>query len=380
MLKAVIVDDELLAIQRLQKIVEETNAVKVVKTFENGDGLLEEIIKSNIDLVFLDINLPESSGIELASEIIENNERCRIVFVTAYDQYALKAFELGALDYILKPYSSERVHALIQRHMTSTQLTSVKFTIHAFNYFHIKKDGVELKNIRWRTTKARELFSFLVQHSEGVIRKDVLVELFWPDLDMKSAYDNLYTTIYQLRKTIEELGIGVRIVNSNHGYEIEFNSVEYDVIEWAEGIDEIETLMNRKSQGYLAKVIKVYTRVKELYKGHFLSEESSVWKENLKEQYMIMFFSISREVIQLLMREELYTEAILNSLHIQKLYPHLDYPYFVLMQLYSKLDDRQNVEKHYEKLKEMLEKEYGTSPNNAIRNWYQQWISLQFSS
>lgn len=379
MLKVIIVDDEKLAIQRLEAILNSTKIVEVIGTYQNGYDALHTIEKFQPDIIFLDIEMPEISGIEMAIKIMENNEDSRIVFVTAYEQYALKAFKIGVIDYILKPYDKERVLQLIQRFnkLRSQEPSNDQYMIHAFNYFHIKKNGVELKDVKWRTSKARELFIYLVQHSDAIVRKDILVELFWSDIGVDNAYDNLYTCIYQIRKTIEDMGINIKVINATHGYEIEFNDVKYDVIEWKKAIEELDYQLTQDND--LRKTLNAYKKVMHYYKGHYLEEESNVWKENMKEQFKVIFLSKSQTIIDLLQESEEYTEALLITLHIQKIYPYLDYSYFTLMQLYSKLGDRYNVEKQYNKLKQNLEDEFGTKPNKTIRNWYQEWIEMQHS-
>lgn len=375
MLSVIIVDDERLAIQRLEKILNSIQVVNVIGTYTNGYEALPKIIKNKPDLIFLDINMSVISGIEMARRIKANNQDSRIVFVTAFEKYAIKAFELGAEDYVLKPFSKERIHKIIHRFhdISSRKPTDNKqYMIHAFKYFHITKNGIELKDIKWRTTKARELFIYLVQHSNEVVRKDILLDLFWPDTDMNKGYENLYTTIYQLRRALEEMGAGIKIMNSNHGYKLDLNGVKYDVHEWKKAIEQFDYEFHESKDLY--KILKAYNKIKHYYIGHYLEEESNSWKENMKEQYKIVFLSKSRDMIELLQENEKYLDAQLISLHIQEIYPYIEYPYFTLMQLYSKTGDRYNVKKQYDNLKKMLEEEFGAKPNAKTYSWYQEWM------
>lgn len=378
MLKVVIVDDEELSLFRLKDILNHIGNVEVIGTYTNGAQAVEAIAEVKPNLIFLDINLPGEFGIEIAQKVQMMDKDIQIVFVTAHEKYALKAFEIGVLDYVLKPYNKKRIKQVINKVEVSVKVNKNEFTIHAFKYFHIKLNGTEIKNIKWRTAKSRELLSYLIQHSEGIIRKDILIEIFWPEVGLKSAYDNLYTTIYQLRKVITDLGMDLKILNATHGYEIEFSEVKYDVKEWMSILKEIELNLWDLTDNSFYKVMEQYSKLKTFYKGHYLAEESCLWKENLQEQYMIMFFSVSQKVIEALEERELYAEAILNALHLQRLYPYQDYSYFLLMRLYGSVGDRYNVERHYENLKEMLENEFGTTPNNQIKEWYKEWISAQY--
>src|SRR5699024_10456705 len=125
------------------------------------------------------------------------------------------------------------------------------------------------------------------------------------------------------------------------------------------------------------EIINYYKKIMKLYKGDFLSEETYVWKENEQEKLRILFIDTSQKMIDYLMIKKEYTEAILLSLQIQKLYPYLEYSYFTIMQLYDKLDDLYNVERQYTNLRKTLDREFNTKPNSKIRLWYQQWIENQ---
>ena len=380
MLRTIIVDDERSAIDHLERLLVETKKIKVIRTYLDPSDALKDIHTIKPHVIFLDINMPEMTGIEFAERVIETNRGIKIVFVTAHDRYALKAFELGVVDYVLKPYNRERIEKIVNKlHDEIIPGHPQKYMINAFKYFHIKKDGKEVKNIKWRTSKGRELLAYLVQHGDGIVPKDVLIDLFWPNVNEKNAYDNLYSTIYQLRKTLDELGIPVKITNSAHGYEVDFDHVAYDVYEWEASVEEVSRYIEGKNHD-ITKIKQTYKKALDLYKGHFLEEEPHIWKGNIKEQYMIRFLVLSEQMIRLLRESGQSTEAILIGLHIQKLYPHLDYPYFILMQLYSDLGDRLRVEKHYHALKEMLENRFGVVPDKEIRDWYQKWISAQYSN
>jgi len=87
----------------------------IVAACEDGGSALEEISEQQPDVVFLDIRMPGMSGMDVAQAMLEQGLRSQIVFVTAYDQYAIDAFEKGAVDYLLKPVTRERLAATVQR-------------------------------------------------------------------------------------------------------------------------------------------------------------------------------------------------------------------------------------------------------------------------
>jgi two-component system LytT family response regulator len=112
MYKAIIIDDERLARTELKKMLQEFEEIEVIGEAANvGEGI-EKIIELDPDLIFLDIQMPDKTGFDLLQEI---DKSPKVIFTTAYDEFALKAFEVNALDYLLKPIESKRLQDAIQK-------------------------------------------------------------------------------------------------------------------------------------------------------------------------------------------------------------------------------------------------------------------------
>ncbi len=113
--KAVIVDDENLAIQDISDVLEEIDEITVVGAAKDIDNAEKLIAEKKPDIVFLDIQLKGENGFDLLEKI---ESGIKIIFVTAFDSYAIKAFEVNAMDYLLKPVNPERVKKTLEK-MTS---------------------------------------------------------------------------------------------------------------------------------------------------------------------------------------------------------------------------------------------------------------------
>jgi Response regulator of the LytR/AlgR family len=113
-LRVLIVDDEPLARERLRELLEEAPAVTVAGAAEDGPAAVDAIRAQAPDLVFLDVQMPGKNGIDVIEEI-GTGDMPATVFVTAYDQYAIKAFDLAAVDYLLKPFDDERFEEALRR-------------------------------------------------------------------------------------------------------------------------------------------------------------------------------------------------------------------------------------------------------------------------
>ncbi len=110
--RAILVDDEELAVKRLQRLLRDETTVQVVGTAENGRKALELIEELKPDLLFLDIQMPGISGFEVIRRLRYTPV---VIFTTAYDEYALKAFETCAVDYLLKPIEKSRLAKAIEK-------------------------------------------------------------------------------------------------------------------------------------------------------------------------------------------------------------------------------------------------------------------------
>ncbi|MFZ1704862.1 MAG: response regulator transcription factor [Saprospiraceae bacterium] len=150
-MKAIIVDDEPKAIELLKNYLQHFSSITLVSTFRNGLNAFEFLSKEPVDIIFLDINMPHISGISL-SKILPPH--IKVIFTTAYSEYAVESYEIKATDYLVKPISLERFTKTMSRILSNneTGYNSDKKTIlvrsgtetyrllsHEINY--LEKDG-----------------------------------------------------------------------------------------------------------------------------------------------------------------------------------------------------------------------------------------------
>ena len=121
MLKTVLVDDERPALKALEHLLSQYPNVEITGSFTDIEKAWKLIKNGNIQLLFLDIDMPKQNGIEIAKEIQRQNSNIEIVFVTAYQQFALDAFEVKAIDYVMKPVSKKRLDNTIERLARNSQ-------------------------------------------------------------------------------------------------------------------------------------------------------------------------------------------------------------------------------------------------------------------
>ncbi len=206
-MKVIIVDDEQPAIDFLKMQLEQINEVEVVGEYSDALIVATEVERLNPDLVFLDIELPEINGIELARHILEIDETIGIVFVTSYDNYALEAFQVNAMDYLMKPVTPKEMEACIRKVRRFRQEDQViqeieaTYSINCFGNFIVESP---IGKVKWPTRKAEELFAYFCLNSTEILHVSVLGEILWQEADVKKVKSKVHTEMYRIRKTIKK--------------------------------------------------------------------------------------------------------------------------------------------------------------------------------
>lgn len=114
-MKCIIVEDEFLAREELKYFIKNFSNIKIVGEFEDGLDVMKFIQKDKVDVIFLDINISSVDGLLIAKNISRFSEKPYIVFITAYKEHAVEAFEIEAFDYILKPYDESRIKSMLKK-------------------------------------------------------------------------------------------------------------------------------------------------------------------------------------------------------------------------------------------------------------------------
>ena len=131
LMNCIIVDDEVPSIQELSYFINNFSSIKILEKFDDSIKALEYIQRNTIDLIFLDINMPKLDGLALSRVVNTLKTRPLLVFISAYRDYALEAFEVAGFDYILKPYSENRIVDTLRRleNSTATKYSNNKLTL-----------------------------------------------------------------------------------------------------------------------------------------------------------------------------------------------------------------------------------------------------------
>lgn len=373
MLRGVIVDDEKSAIDVLKNLLENSQKIHIIKTFNKSSDAIKEIPKLKFDVAFLDIDMPGINGIELARNINELNNNIEIVFVTEYDEYAIDAFRVNAIDYLLKPMLSnhinETIDRLLKRHNVTVanknELIDYIPKICCFGAFEVYGDSSE-DPIRWRTSKSKEIFAYLFQNKGIHVPKWKICEVIWPELPRNKVDVQLHTAIYKIKKTLISANIEVQINFINGNYIMKLPQIYSD-------IDEFDEIINSKIK-ITEENINRYEEALAIYRNNYLEENEYMWAIFVKDDYIQKFTKVAKNIIDFYIIKGDYNKAIAISRRVLNILPLDEKFHEILLELYIKKRDRVYFFKHYNLLLKIFKVELGIEPNKTIKRLYKEMI------
>ncbi len=228
-MRLIYVDDEKSSIANFEYEIKSRKDVRFCTYFSNGFSALEYAKDNDFDVAFLDIEMPEISGIELAAKINEINPKIVIIFVTAHDKYAFSAYKAGGRAYLLKPYSPddlEEVFVFLNKMVKNKDIRSdmqekkSRIFISTFGRFDIVIDG---KPHIFKNAKAKELMALLVDNKGGVLTNVEIFSILWED----KAYNNVTSTY--VRRTLRALKEELQSIDSESIVEFNRNSTHINM-------------------------------------------------------------------------------------------------------------------------------------------------------
>ena len=228
---AIAVDDEALMLGALVAAIEASPDITEVAKFSDCEVALDFVRNNPIDVAFLDINMRGMGGLALAEKIIESRPNCKIVFCTGYEEYAIPAFKLHALGYLMKPIEAEDVQGEIDNIKGVRQKEKI-LRVSCFGNFEVYVKGEKLV---FKRLKTNELFAFLIdRNGAGMTAKQICAVLFPDDTDdtKNSAY--LRQLFMDLKNTLKSVGADAVLCHETPCYRVDTGLIKCDYISYLE--------------------------------------------------------------------------------------------------------------------------------------------------
>ncbi len=220
------VDDEKPALDNFRLTVAGFKEVETLELFDEGEAALTWAGKHVVDVAFLDMEMPRLHGLALAMKLKEINKNTRVIFVTAFSQYALDAWNVDATGYVLKPYTAQDIRKELEK-CTYHPLPSSHIVIQTIPTLVILVDG---KALYIPGTKPRELLALLVDRGDQGVTTGEGIACLWPDRPNDTGTQSLFRMTYKrLADTLEEAGIGQILFSSSNRRYLRIEQVDCDL-------------------------------------------------------------------------------------------------------------------------------------------------------
>ncbi|MFI2856234.1 response regulator [Paenibacillus sp. JSM ZJ436] len=367
MLRVALLDDERPALNVLSGLIRSMKGVELTGAFTNPAELLQQLQECRPHLVLLDIEMPGMNGLELAAALLDMEEEIEVIFVSAYHQYALEAFRVQAVDYLLKPVDpvllQGSVDRVIRRKLGSRPAVvedQEGASIACLGGLELHKAG-QPEPVRFPTAKAEELFAYLLVHRNTDVSKWTLGDLLWPDIvSTEKVNHNLHMAVYRMKKSLKDHGLAVRISSQRGFYRLECDDpCDYIALEEAGQAPQV----NREN-------VKALTEAVKLYKGPLFAGRDYPWCEGERERMSRCYRALSRKLAAWQTGQHRYHEAVELLLPLLEEAPLDEEGHEVLLRAYDGLQQRTSFIAHYEKIKRSFREELGEEPPQGLRKLY----------
>lgn len=369
-MKVVLIDDEQLANDVFEMLLQEIDGIEIVGMYTDAKFALTDLERLDVDVVFLDMEMGDVHGLAYAEELMLKFPKIEVVFVTAHPQYALEAFEVNAMDYLLKPVKLTRLQKTIRKLNEKRQLFEQQKKMNETEGFHLFARTMgsfhlldsDNREVKWRTRKVKELFVYLWYHREKATHRSRIMEELWSDLPDEKAATLMHTTIYQLRKGIKEMGIEnpISLVNEKYMLTLDIKS-DYGELE--------QTLQSLEmSRATIEKLI-------ELYQGDFLEEEDYHWAISIQEKMRRSFLQYLEQFLSNLeadKRQSYYIEICLQKMI--EMDPYNENYMVMLLSHYGKMQRTDKLVHSFHEFKQRWIEELGLDIPKAVLDLYTHYI------
>ena len=226
-MRILLVDDEELQLLRLTEAVKKAlPADNVFLSYANPVLAWEENKETPVDIAFLDIDMPVINGILLAKKLKTVNPQVNVIFVTAYNEYALDAYKLHASGYVTKPVNLEKIQEELDGLRYTVELKPTKkLQVKCFGNFEVFAGGVPVKFSR---KKSKELFAYLIDREGAAVNVNELNAILWEE-DKKSYFRNLIADIQASLKAVDAEDVFIKRRNECF---VDVNKIDCDAYEY----------------------------------------------------------------------------------------------------------------------------------------------------
>lgn len=376
MIRVILVDDERPALEELEYWLAKYPDIQIVSMFQDAYEAFEQVLILKPDVVFLDIEMMGMNGIEMALKIRDLDSRIIIIFVTAYSQYALDAFQSYPLDYILKPVNEKNLTKTINQLRYRLQfqekmegMEEKKTVVCCFKDYDVFVERDEKLHLKFATRQTREMLAYLICNYERRVTRQELIDRIFGGIEDKKTINLLHVTAYNLRRALEELGIGRSSIAISGNYIIEIAEGICDYIDFSKFIHKHQYI-DRENIGQAEKIAALYC-------GTYLENEDYEWADEmrteLEQQYeglIVQMAKYYKENGELEKSEKKLRELLqYDPLH--------ENGYEILLEYYMEQGKINDFREYYQMYGKILREEFRSRPVPEFARYYNKYCKRQ---
>ncbi len=370
-MRVLVVDDEPAMLLAMKRLLSKAEGVKLAGSFRNAAEALEFVRDNPVDLAFLDIKIGGDDGLELARSLRSRCADADIVFTTSHAEFAMPAYDVYPLDYMVKPISGTRLEQTIARAVGRRRASlgeaggsaPQRLTVRGMGGFEVF--GRQAGEVKWISRRSAELFAYLLVHrGRNVTRARILEDMF-PDMPLKNAEVYLNTAAYQLRKALSQHGYKDSILSTPEQYRVDLSQMDVDFIQFEQGVEELSAFKPGEEEAAIA--------LEKRFAGELFEDKSYMWATAERSRLMLVYDSFAKLLANRLLVRKQYREAARIA---RRLVSHNEFDEesnLLLLTVLGSMGDRQSLHSSYERYSQALLQELGVQPSEKLRRTYEQY-------
>lgn len=228
-MRTIIVDDERLMIKRFVRLSKDIPDINIVGQFEFPQDAIEYVRENPVELAFMDIEMPQIDGLELARNLRMIRPDILIVFISAYDNYVWEFNQIGGDYYILKPYDHKTLEQTMDKIRLLAKRQQKHLYIRTFGRFVVLKNGVPVRLIG----KAKEILALIVTKRGREISNEEIYTTIWEGREYSNDHMKVYyNALHRLKDALKKEGIEELLISTQRGQMINTDCFDCDYYAW----------------------------------------------------------------------------------------------------------------------------------------------------
>lgn len=367
-MKVIVVDDEKAMLLVMKKMLSKIPEIGIAGLFQNSVEAFNYIRNNKVDIAFIDINMPEESGLELAKRMLSVSTSLDVVFSTSHREYAVDAFELFAFDYIVKPVSQARLERTVKKALEKKYPSmrkderekQKKLAAYCFGRMDVSSEISGM--VKWRSAKSEELLAYLLLNMGRSVSRDRILEDLFPSLPLKNAETYLNTTVYQLRKALEPHELKTIIISANDSLRLDVKEVYLDFVDFENRIKAMGSLDETNLQSAVD--------TEKLYVDDLFGDKTYLWAVQERERLSVLYTGFAKKLGGYLLKNNypaLASEILKRLINRNEFDEEAN---SLMMKLYAVQRDKTALVQHYERYVKILQRELGVTPGREITSLF----------